>query len=33
VSAHAPSFGQHSDEIAAELGFDPAELRAAGVIH
>ena len=33
VSAPAPRFGEHSDEIATELGFDPAELRAAGVIH
>lgn len=33
VSAPAPRFGEHSDEIAAELGFDPATLRAAGVIH
>lgn len=33
VSSHAPSFGQHSDEIATELGFDAAVLRAAGVIH
>jgi crotonobetainyl-CoA:carnitine CoA-transferase CaiB-like acyl-CoA transferase len=29
---HAPGFGQHSDEIAAELGLDAAELRAAAVI-
>jgi crotonobetainyl-CoA:carnitine CoA-transferase CaiB-like acyl-CoA transferase len=29
----APGFGQHSDEIATELGLDPAALRAAGVIH
>lgn len=32
VSDHAPTFGQHSDEIASELGLDAAELRAAGVI-
>lgn len=29
---HAPSYGQHSDEIIAELGLDPAALRATGVI-
>lgn len=33
VAGHAPSFGAHSDDIARELGFDPAALRAAGVIH
>jgi crotonobetainyl-CoA:carnitine CoA-transferase CaiB-like acyl-CoA transferase len=33
VSSLAPRFGEHSDEIAAELGFDAATLRAAGVIH
>jgi crotonobetainyl-CoA:carnitine CoA-transferase CaiB-like acyl-CoA transferase len=33
VSAMAPMFGEHSDEIATELGFDAAALRAAGVIH
>jgi crotonobetainyl-CoA:carnitine CoA-transferase CaiB-like acyl-CoA transferase len=33
VSAHAPGFGQHSDEIVAALGLDPVALRAAGVIH
>lgn len=33
VSDHAPTFGQHSDEIATELGLDAAALRAAGVIH
>jgi len=32
MSDHAPTFGQHSDEIASELGLDAAELRAAGVI-
>jgi len=32
VSDHAPKFGQHSDEIASELGLDAAELRAAGII-
>ena len=33
VSGHAPMFGQHSDEIVTELGFEAAELRAGGVIH
>ncbi|MFN8022619.1 MAG: CoA transferase [Acidimicrobiales bacterium] len=33
VSRPAPRFGEHSDEIATELGFDAAALRAAGVIH
>lgn len=33
VSMHAPMFGQHSDEIAAELGFDPVALRAGNIIH
>jgi crotonobetainyl-CoA:carnitine CoA-transferase CaiB-like acyl-CoA transferase len=28
----APASGEHSDEIAGELGLDPAALRAAGVI-
>jgi crotonobetainyl-CoA:carnitine CoA-transferase CaiB-like acyl-CoA transferase len=32
VGALAPSFGEHSDEIAGELGLDPVALRAAGVI-
>jgi crotonobetainyl-CoA:carnitine CoA-transferase CaiB-like acyl-CoA transferase len=32
VSAPAPTSGQHSDEIASELGFDATALRAAGVI-
>lgn len=32
VSSPAPTFGQHSDEIATELGLDAAALRAAGVI-
>jgi crotonobetainyl-CoA:carnitine CoA-transferase CaiB-like acyl-CoA transferase len=32
VSAPAPLAGQHSDEIVTELGFDAAELRAAGSI-
>lgn len=29
---HAPRYGQHSDEIATELGLDAAALRAAGII-
>lgn len=33
VGSHAPMFGQHSDEIVTELGFDAAALRAAGIIH
>lgn len=33
VSGFAPAYGAHSDEIAQSLGFDAAELRAAGVIH
>ncbi len=33
VGSPAPRFGEHSDEIAAELGFDALSLRAAGVIH
>ena len=33
VGSPAPMFGQHSDEIATELGLDAAELRAAGIIH
>ena len=33
VSRPAPRFGEHSDEIATELGFDAAALRSAGVIH
>ena len=32
VGAPAPTIGLHSDEIVAELGLDPAELRAAGII-
>ncbi len=32
VSAHAPGFGEHSDEIARELGLDPSALREAAVI-
>ena len=30
---HAPTFGQHSDEIAAELGLDAVALREAGIIY
>jgi crotonobetainyl-CoA:carnitine CoA-transferase CaiB-like acyl-CoA transferase len=33
LGAHAPLFGQHSDEIVRELGLDPAALRQAGIIH
>ena len=33
VSAPAPLFGEHSDQIVRELGLDPATLRAAGVVH
>jgi crotonobetainyl-CoA:carnitine CoA-transferase CaiB-like acyl-CoA transferase len=33
VSAPAPGFGQHSDEVVRELGLDPAELRATRVIY
>ncbi len=32
VSDHAPAFGQHSDDIVAEIGLDAAALRSAGVI-
>ena len=32
VSDHAPAFGQHTDDIVAEIGLDAVELRAAGVI-
>jgi crotonobetainyl-CoA:carnitine CoA-transferase CaiB-like acyl-CoA transferase len=32
VGRPAPPLGLHSDEIVAELGLDPAELRAAGII-
>ena len=32
VGSHAPTYGQHSDEIAQELGLDAAALREAGVI-
>ena len=33
VGSPAPRFGEHSDEIAAGLGFDAAALRSSGVIH
>jgi crotonobetainyl-CoA:carnitine CoA-transferase CaiB-like acyl-CoA transferase len=33
VGRHAPSYGEHTDEIVAELGLDPAALRAAGAVH
>lgn len=33
VSDHAPSYGQHSDDIATELGLDATALREAGIIH
>jgi crotonobetainyl-CoA:carnitine CoA-transferase CaiB-like acyl-CoA transferase len=33
IGHHAPRYGEHSDEIVAEIGLDPAALRAAGVIH
>lgn len=32
VGSPAPGFGQHSDEIATELGLDAAALRSAGII-
>jgi crotonobetainyl-CoA:carnitine CoA-transferase CaiB-like acyl-CoA transferase len=32
VSSPAPMYGEHSDEIVTELGFDASRLRAAGVI-
>ena len=32
VSDHAPAFGQHRDDIVAEIVLDAAALRAAGVI-
>lgn len=31
MQRHAPTLGEHSDEILTELGFDPVALRAAGV--
>jgi crotonobetainyl-CoA:carnitine CoA-transferase CaiB-like acyl-CoA transferase len=32
VGDHAPRYGEHSDEIVRALGYDPAVLRAEGVI-
>jgi crotonobetainyl-CoA:carnitine CoA-transferase CaiB-like acyl-CoA transferase len=32
VSEHAPSYGQHTDEIVTELGLDVEALRASGAI-
>ncbi|MGA9275445.1 CaiB/BaiF CoA transferase family protein [Ilumatobacter sp.] len=32
IARPAPGHGEHSDEIAAELGFDAADLRSRGVI-
>lgn len=32
VGEHAPTYGQHSDEIVASLGLDPAHLRTNGII-
>ena len=32
ITDHAPTMGQHSDEIVSSLGLDAATLRAAGVI-
>lgn len=32
VSGHAPLYGEHSDEIVTELGFDAVSLRASGII-
>lgn len=32
IGDHAPVMGQHSDEIVESLGFNAAELRAAGII-
>jgi len=32
VGSPAPTYGEHSNEIVAELGLDPVALRAAGVI-
>jgi crotonobetainyl-CoA:carnitine CoA-transferase CaiB-like acyl-CoA transferase len=32
MQRHAPLLGEHNDELLAELGVDPAPLRAAGVI-
>ncbi|MFM8856750.1 MAG: CaiB/BaiF CoA transferase family protein [Actinomycetota bacterium] len=32
IGSFAPTPGEHSDEIVAELGFDPVALRSAGII-
>jgi crotonobetainyl-CoA:carnitine CoA-transferase CaiB-like acyl-CoA transferase len=32
MQRHAPTLGQHNAELLAEMGFDPAALRAAGAI-
>jgi len=32
MQRHAPTLGEHSDEILEELGIDPVPLRAAGVV-
>jgi len=32
MQRHAPVLGEHSDEILTELGFDPVDLRAEGVV-
>ena len=32
IRRHAPTLGEHSDEILTELGLDPAALRQAGVV-
>ena len=32
MQRHAPTLGEHSDEILTELGLDAATLRAAGVV-
>ena len=32
IQRHAPTLGEHSDEILSELGFDAEALRAEGVV-
>jgi crotonobetainyl-CoA:carnitine CoA-transferase CaiB-like acyl-CoA transferase len=32
IQRHAPTLGEHTDEILGELGFDAEKLRAAGVV-